>query len=96
MGAAKVLHRTLFRRRLKREIVENSATVLRIALVGAAVLAAGTASLVFDVVVGRAAGLTVLAILPAVVGLLWLTYPAIVGRRGRSGGKAQAARAVDS
>jgi hypothetical protein len=90
------LHRTLFRRRLKREIVENSAVLLRLALAGAAVLAAGTASLVFDVVVGRAAGIIVLLTLLIVVGLLWLTYPAMVGRQGRRGGNEPAPRTADS
>ncbi|MBG0739398.1 sodium:proton antiporter [Paeniglutamicibacter antarcticus] len=80
------LHRTLFRQRLKHEIVERSAVIVRIALIGAAVLAAGTASLVFDVVVGRAAGITVLLVLLIVVGLLWLAYPALVGRKSTPNG----------
>ncbi len=75
------LHRTLFRLRLKHEIVEKSAVLVRIALIGAAVLAAGTAALVFDVVVGRTAGITVLLVLLTVAGLLWLAYPALVGHQ---------------
>lgn len=79
------LHRSLFRRRLKREIVQNSAALVRLTLVGVAVLAAGTASLVFDVVVGREAGTVVLVALLIVVGMLWLAYPAVVGRKAADG-----------
>jgi RsiW-degrading membrane proteinase PrsW (M82 family) len=74
------LHRGLFRRRLKRKIVEHSAAVVRAALVGTALLAAGGAALVFDVVMGRTAGVTVLIALTVTAVLLWFAYPAIVGR----------------
>ncbi len=55
--------------------------IVRIALIGAVVLAAGTAPLVFDVVVGRTAGITALLVLLIVVGLLRLAYPALIGRK---------------
>lgn len=75
------LHRALFRRRLKRQIVEHSAAVVRIALLGTAVLAGGGASLVFDVVVGRSAAITVLIALLLIAAFLWLIYPVLVNRQ---------------
>lgn len=76
------LHRSLFRRRLKRRIVEHSAVLVRLSLLGTALLAAGGAALVFDIVLGRTAGVVVLVCLLFVAGLLWLVYPAMVGRQG--------------
>ncbi|MHA7278087.1 DUF6328 family protein [Arthrobacter sp. Hz1] len=75
------LHRSLFRRRLKRRIVEHSAVLVRLSLLGTALLAAGGAALVFDIVLGRTAGVVVLVALLFVAALLWLVYPAIVGRQ---------------
>lgn len=75
------LHRSLFRQRLKREIVERGAALVRMALLGTAVLAAGGAALVFDLVLGRSAGITVLTVLLAVAACLWLVYPAVVKHR---------------
>ncbi len=77
------LHRSLFRQRLKREIVEHSALVVRLALLGTGLLAAGGAALVVDVVLDRTAGLTVLAALLVIAALFWLVYPALVGRHKR-------------
>lgn len=74
------LHRALFRQRLKRRIVEHSAVLVKTALIGTAVLAAGGAALVFDVVVDRAAAVTVLSVLSVTAAALWFVYPAIVGR----------------
>ncbi|MHA7155349.1 DUF6328 family protein [Arthrobacter sp. TMN-50] len=74
------LHRSLFRRRLKRQIVEHSAVLVRLSLLGIAVLAAGGAALVFDIVLGRTAGVSLFV----VAALLWLVYPAIVGRQKRA------------
>jgi hypothetical protein len=78
LGLAPVsLHRSLFRRGAKMIIVETAHIIMRITLVGVAVMLIGTMLLIFDLVVGRnaaliVAGLTLLvvimlALLPAVL-----------------------------
>lgn len=52
------VHRRLFRKRLKEMLVSSADTITKIALGGIALLSAGTAALVFDVAVGRSAGVT--------------------------------------
>lgn len=81
------LRRALFRRRLETADCycwKNSAGVLRMALVGTPVLVSGGASLVFYVVVGRTAAVTVLVVLLLVAVLLWFAYlPLLEGTRHR-------------
>jgi hypothetical protein len=78
LGLAPVsLHRSLFRKGAKMIIVETAHIIMRITLVGVAVMLIGTMLLIFDLVVGRnaaliVAGLTllvviILAVLPAVL-----------------------------
>jgi hypothetical protein len=78
LGLAPVsLHRGLFRKGAKMIIVETAHIIMRITLVGVAVMLIGTMLLIFDLVVGRnaaliVAGLTLLvvimlALLPAVL-----------------------------
>jgi hypothetical protein len=78
LGLAPVsLHRSLFRKGAKMIIVETAHIIMRITLVGVAVMLIGTMLLIFDLVVGRnaaliVAGLTLLvvimlALLPAVL-----------------------------
>ena len=78
LGLAPVsLHRSLFRKGAKMIIVETAHIIMRIILVGVAVMLIGTMLLIFDLVVGRnaaliVAGLTllvviILAVLPAVL-----------------------------
>ena len=50
------LHRVLFRRRAMAQIVQIASTLVRATLVGVALVLTGTVLLIFDVVVGRAAG----------------------------------------
>jgi Family of unknown function (DUF6328) len=58
LGLAPVsLHRGLFRRGAKMIIVQTGHIILRIALVGIAVMLIGTVLLIFDLVVGRTAAL---------------------------------------
>ncbi len=52
------VHRRLFRKRLKEMLVSSADTITKIALGGIALLSAGTAALVFDVAIGRSAGVT--------------------------------------
>jgi hypothetical protein len=57
LGLAPVnLHRALFRKHIKFITVQTAHLLLRMALVGVAVVSAGTVLLIFDVVVGRTAG----------------------------------------
>jgi hypothetical protein len=76
------LHRWLFRRGAKRQIVELSS---RLAMAGLAVLSltfAGALLLVVDVVVGRAAGIATAACAFALCGGLWGALPHSLRRRG--------------
>lgn len=53
------LHRTLFRRRMKRETVELGHRILRIVIAGVVLMLAGTAVLIFDMVLGTGPALVV-------------------------------------
>ena len=71
------LHRSLFRKGAKMTVVETAHIIMRITLVGVAVMLIGTVLLIFDLVVGRNAALIlagvtllvviILAVLPAVL-----------------------------
>jgi Na+/H+-dicarboxylate symporter len=71
------LHRSLFRKGAKMIIVETAHIIMRITLIGVAVMLIGTVLLIFDLVVGRNAALIlagvtllvviILAVLPAVL-----------------------------
>jgi len=71
------LHRSLFRKGAKMIIVETAHIIMRITLVGVAVMLIGTVLLIFDLVVGRGVALVlagatllvviILAVLPAVL-----------------------------
>src|SRR6476661_5090594 len=67
-------HRRLFRQGLKETLVASADRIAKLALAGVALLSVGTSALVFDVVAGRAAGLTaggaLLAILLALLVLI--------------------------
>ena len=78
LGLAPVsLHRSLFRKGAKMIVVETAHIIMRITLVGVAVMLIGTVLLIFDLVVGRNAALIlagvtllvviILALLPAVL-----------------------------
>jgi len=75
------LHRALFRKHLKRSVVTGGDRMARAGLVLLAVALAGTALLIFDVVVGRAAGLVVGIAAAVVLLALWAVVPAAVRRR---------------
>ena len=60
LGLAPVsLHRSLFRKGAKMIIVQTAHIILRIALVGVAVMLIGTVLLIFDLVIGRTAAFSV-------------------------------------
>ncbi|MEU2198554.1 DUF6328 family protein [Isoptericola sp. NPDC019482] len=75
------LHRALFRRRLKEEIVTGGDRMTRVAIVLMALVMTGAVMLVFDVVVDRVAGLVVGASVLGVLLLLWVVVPVVVHRR---------------
>ena len=69
------IHRALFHRHVKDFLVRVANVVLRIALAVIAITLSGTSLLIFDVVLGRAAGI-VAAIITAVLCLAaWLALP---------------------
>jgi Family of unknown function (DUF6328) len=78
------LHRIMFRKHLKRELVESGDRLARAGLVALAFTIAGAAMLVFDVVVGRTEGVVVGVAALAVLAVLWLVVPLVLTRNGRA------------
>ena len=74
------LHRALFRRRAKGTIVTMANVILRATLAAVGLTLTGTAMLVFDVVVGREAGIIAGVVALVVVGAAWLVFPYIIRR----------------
>jgi hypothetical protein len=79
------LHRTLFREGAKEQIVLIGNRILKATLLGVALVLTGTLLLIFDVVVGRAAGIVAVSISVVVVLVFWLLVPRLAhpGRRSR-------------
>ena len=78
------LHRTLFRRGAKDELVGVGNRILKIVLVGVATVLAGTVLLIFDVVVGRIAGFVAGGFLLALMIGTAVTLPVVSSRLGVS------------
>ncbi|WP_022885043.1 DUF6328 family protein [Glaciibacter superstes] len=72
------LHRLLFRRGAMKEIVRIGSILVRATLVGVAVVLTGTVLLIFDVVVGRVAGITAGLAVLLITALIWLIVPRLV------------------
>jgi len=70
------LHRTLFRQKAKEQIVRIGNRAIECVLVGVALILTGTVLLIFDFVVGRAAGLIAGLLSLAVMLTLALALPA--------------------
>ena len=84
LGLAPVsLHRALFRRGSKERIVLIGNRLLILILVGVLLTLSGTVLLIFDVVVGREAGLVAGGLAFAAVSLVWSLLPIGVTRSGR-------------
>ena len=81
------LHRTLFRRGAKDELVGVGNSILKIVLVGVAAVLAGTVLLIFDVVVGRTAGFIAGALLLVLMITTAVALPAVSSRLGVSPGQ---------
>ena len=75
------LHRVLFRKRAKKEIVNVADIMLQVTMGGVALLLSGTAMLIFDVVVGRAAGIIVGVSAILTIVALWVVLPVVVRPR---------------
>ncbi|MEN0128714.1 MAG: DUF6328 family protein [Brevundimonas sp.] len=75
------MHRALFHRRLKAELVTIGARFARLGLVTLALVLAGGAMLLFDVVLSRASGIVVGATSLVVLGICWWLLPRLLGRR---------------
>ncbi|KQQ68715.1 DUF6328 family protein [Microbacterium sp. Leaf320] len=80
------MHRALFGRRRKPELVRVAARIVKIDLVAIAALTIGVTTLIIDFTVNRAAGL--IALVASLVGvlLLWAVLPRLVRREGERGG----------
>jgi O-antigen/teichoic acid export membrane protein len=77
------LHRLLFRRHLKRELVTSADRMARTGLAMLALVLAGSALLLFDVVVGRTAGWVAGGLVLAGLALVWVVVPVRLARRAR-------------
>ena len=76
------LHRIMFRKRLKAQLVDSADRLARAGLLTLALTIAGAAMLVFDVVVGRTAGLVVAGASLVVLTVFWLVVPLRLTRSG--------------
>ncbi len=84
--APAALHRALFRRGVKRLLVEVSSRLAAAGLVVLSLTLTGAVLLVADVVLGRAAGITVGACVLAFCAVMWALLPLGI-RRFRTGGR---------
>lgn len=75
------LHRVLFGRRLKPELVTAGGTFARAGLLVLALVMAGSAMLIFDIVVSRGAGRTVGILSLVLLGTSWWLLPRLIARR---------------
>ncbi|MBZ2194886.1 DUF6328 family protein [Occultella gossypii] len=74
------LHRVLFRRRRKPELVSAANRLAQVGLLTLALVITGTALFVFDVVVGRTAALIAAGLAVVVLLGLWVLLPRRLGR----------------
>ncbi|KGJ71757.1 sodium:proton antiporter [Cryobacterium roopkundense] len=72
------LHRHLFHRHAMAQIVAIGSIMLRATLIGLSVVLTGAVLLIFDVVVGRAAGIVAGALILLTTVLIWLVLPRLV------------------
>lgn len=76
------VHRALFRKQMKRDIVSLADILTRIALGVLALVMTGATLLVFDVVVGRTEGIIAGACVLVVLAIVWVVLPEVLRRRG--------------
>lgn len=75
------LHRLLFRRRLKPQLVDAGHALARAGLAALALVLTGATMLLFDVVLSRTAGLVVGSALLVVIVLSWVVLPRAIAHR---------------
>ena len=86
------LHRVLFRKRMKPELVDAGNVLARCGLAVLALSLAGSASFVFDVVLDRTAGVVVGVSALVVLAVSWWVVPQLLARASRPrAGRASAA-----
>jgi Family of unknown function (DUF6328) len=76
------LHRLLFRRGAMAQVVDIGNRLVRATLVGVAVVLTGTTLLIFDVVMGRVAGLIAGGGVLIITILIWMIVPRLVKPTG--------------
>ena len=74
------LHRLLFRRRMKRELVKAGSVFALAGLGVLAVVLTGVPLLLFDIVVSRHAGWIAAAVVAVLLAVCWWTVPRLMGR----------------
>ena len=74
------LHRALFQRRAKKTIVKIANLLLKATLAAVGLTLTGTAMLIFDVVVGRTAGIVAGACALVFVAVAWIALPVAIRR----------------
>lgn len=79
------IHRELFGRRRKPELVRTAGLIVRIALVIVGVLTIGVTTLIIDFTVNRTAGAITLMSGLVLVIVLWVALPRAIRRNPRSG-----------
>ena len=77
------LHRALFRKKAKAEIVRIANRLLKVTLATVAITLVGTVMLIFDVVIGRQGGWIAGGSALVLVVLAWVLLPIAAGRQGR-------------
>jgi hypothetical protein len=83
LGLAPVnLHRGLFRKGAKMTIVQTAHIIMRITLVGVAIMLIGTVLLIFDLVIGRRAALSVAGVTLLVV-IIIAVLPIVLRSKGQ-------------
>ena len=75
-----ILHRLLFRQQAMAQIVQVGSVLVRATLVGVAVVVSGTVIFIFDVALGRSAGLIAAATVLLLISLSWLILARAVSR----------------
>jgi len=75
------LHRGLFRQRAKRDIVRVANRILKVTIAAVGVTLVGTVLLIFDVVIGHAAGIVAAAVAAVIVTMAWVVLPFGVARK---------------
>ncbi|MGV3711399.1 DUF6328 family protein [Pseudolysinimonas sp.] len=76
------LHRALFRRGAKPQLVATANALMRLALAAIALALSGTVFLIFDVVLGHSAALIAGAATLLLTGIMWAVLPSFLRTRG--------------